>query len=224
MRPVRDVVLSTALVLAWLTAADRAAFAQPVSPERPETMPPAIYNPPPGGPMIALYEGESRLFRAPERVLRYTVANPNVCTLAPLLDQADDKFFQTFALHGLTRGVSQIVLGFNPSSGKAIDARTYRVVVLPDPDARKAELDQLAQFVRRQFPGIVQLEIEGIPGSPKVVVSGVVPDECVLGKVLQMIASDRIPDCAIVNKLVVSPPPVPPSCCPPAPRHRLLPW
>ena len=198
----------------------------------PETLPPSPL--PPKGQKIVILEGQSRVFQVDDSVLSYAVADPKFCSIAGLFN-GDGKTFKNFALQGLRRGVSQVTIAINPTiqtgpGGTPVKppgpvVLTYPVVVIPDPDARKDELDQLAAFVRAEFPQAVDLQIVGVPGSPKVVVSGLVPDEWTAAKVFETIISDRICPEYIVNKLFVAcpppppPPPVPVPCCH-IPGHR----
>jgi hypothetical protein len=213
MRPLRPRLQTATLATTILMLTLGRAFADP-----PESLPPSPM--PPVGTKLIILEGESRVFQADDSVLSFAVADPRVCSLAGL-PGSDKASYKGFALQGLKRGVSQVTLAINvpiqtgptgtpvkPSGPKLV---TYPVVVIPDPNARKEELDQLANFVRREFPDVVDFRLVGVPGSPKVIVSGLAPDQWTASKIFETIISDRIRCNQIVNRLrVVCPPPAEP--------------
>jgi hypothetical protein len=208
MHPLRRHLQGSTLLVALFAAISGSATAQGTSPAS------SPIDPTPPGDTITVFEGQSNLYTAKGKVIGFLISDPRICTIGT----AETSPFTHFTVNGLKRGASQITLSLNPPSGSSDPpgAKSYCVVVVPDPNARKAELDQLAVFIQSQFPAVVGLRIEGVPGSPKVVVSGTAPDQWVAMKIIEMVASEKIPAKEVINKLMVACPPPPPpaqSCC-----------
>jgi hypothetical protein len=179
--------------------------------------------PPPSGQRIVVLEGESLVFFTGDNntVKAAAVSNSKVCAIAPFRTSATSAEYKTFALQGLKRGVSQVTFQMeNPLPGSTYSVATFPVVVVPDKDARTYELEQLAAFIRTQLnlpetPEPSKLQVVGVPGSRKVVVSGLAPNQWTADKIFEMIIGDKICADEIVNELMVicPPPPPPPPCC-----------
>jgi len=196
----RHIQGTTLLVALFSAVSGSAAAQQPITPNTPLGT-------------ITVFEGQSQLYTAQQPLVGILVSDSKVCTIAT----AEPSPFTHFAVNGVKRGVAQITLAINPQAGgPPYDSASYVVVVVPDPNARKAELDNLAMFIQNQFPTVTGLKVMGVPGSPKVVVSGVAPDEWTAVRIIEMVTSEKIPFKHVINDLmVVCPPPSPPGqrCC-----------